>query len=309
MKSLAVFIMSGRWQAVLVASGFALLGLLLPIISMLASLISGAAVALVTLRLGMWASAQVMAFATIVLMAAALLLFGQPQAGLLLGMTFWLPVWLLAGVLRRTVDLRTTLLGALAMGAVAIVGLHLAIPDLTARWRELLETLLVPLQQEGMAGADQLRQAFDQIARVMTGILLSGAVLGLILTLFLARAWQAQLYNPGGFKVELYQLQFGRAPALLVLLLLGLAAFLTSYISLELALIILTGLFVQGIVLVHALNEQMGFSNGWLLVFYFFLLIAFPQVSALLAAIGLIDCFADLRQRLGPKSGGGNNSG
>ncbi len=300
---LAQFVMRGRWQAASTATGFALLGILFPLLGMVASLLSGAAVGLVTLRAGGAAGGQVILIGSLFLTIFASAVFGHTGLGVVLGASFWAPIWLTALVLRYSIDLRAAVLAAMTLGAVTLFAVHLGVADLTSRWQALLHTLLLPLQQERMAQSQQIVHAIDQLAQVMTGLLIAGVVLGTILTLFLARYWQAQLYNPGGFKTEVAQLQLGRAVGVLTLLVLGITATLQSALSFELVLVLLTGLFIQGVLIIHVLNERLRYSSGWLVLFYFFLVIAFPQVGSLLAAIGLIDCFANLRRRIGQSGG------
>ncbi len=298
MKGLAHFVMAGRWQAVFVTAGFALVGLFAPLFGVVASLFSSAALALVTLRIGAMAGLQLMGMGLSVLAGMTWAVWGQPQAGLMLGLGLWLPIWLASWLLRVSLELRVTLLGILVLGVLTVLGLHLVLADLPNYWREVLLALLAPLQQEGLAQGAQFQAAVTEVARLMTGIVVAGVTLATILGLFLARAWQAQLYHPGGFARELQALQLGRAIGGLSLLLLAVAMVFKSHLGLELALVVLTALFIQGVVLVHVLNTHLGAGKGWLAAFYFFLLIAFPQVSALVAAVGIGDCFLDIRSRI-----------
>lgn len=65
MNKLAAFVMAGRWQATAAVIGFALLGLLLPPFTLL----SGASLALVALRLGATSGFSVLAPAVLVMIA------------------------------------------------------------------------------------------------------------------------------------------------------------------------------------------------------------------------------------------------
>ena len=101
MKALAGYIVSGRWQAVLVAATSGVLGmLLLPF-----SCLGAATVSLVTLHVGIVSGLQVMALAT----AGALLLYllAGVKAAFLISMVLllWLPCWLVSGVLQQTREL------------------------------------------------------------------------------------------------------------------------------------------------------------------------------------------------------------
>jgi uncharacterized protein YybS (DUF2232 family) len=70
----------------------------------------------------------------------------------------------------------------------------------------------------------------------------------------------------------------------------------------ELAVVFLLPFFFQGIAVVHGLKNMLQWHVSILIIMYGLMIIALPQVMALLTAIGLIDSFADFRKRLTPKS-------
>jgi hypothetical protein len=124
MRGLASFIMRGRLQAVLVIA----LAAILPVLN----IFSGAVLALVTLRKGSQEGMLNLLIATCLTVILAVLLFGStwPAIGLL--GTFWLPLWLLSGVLRHTIALAATLQLALLLALLALLGGMLAIGDIGA---------------------------------------------------------------------------------------------------------------------------------------------------------------------------------
>jgi len=293
MHALAAFVMDSRWKAVMVAIAFAVGAFVVPP----AGIVSAAAVALVALRLGPWAGLSVAALATLGLVLLALIA-GRPGIGVAYGLSQWLPVLVVAQVLRQTVSLRLTVQVIIVLGLLGVLLFHAAVADTAAFWMGVMDALVRPVLSQAEVSPAELETALQQAARVMTGMVAALVVVGLILSLFLARAWQAQLYNPGGFRQEAESLDLGRAAAALALALLALGTAAGQGLALELALVVLAGFALQGIVLVHALNRLTGMHAMWLVGIYLLLLFALPQMAALLAAVGLVDSFVDFRARL-----------
>ena len=97
MNFLATYIMRGRIQAMIVASTLALLSLIFPPVSVLSS----AAVALVTLRRGAFEGLFILVCSSVAAGLLGLLALGNYQFALLYVMVLWLPVWLISIVLRE----------------------------------------------------------------------------------------------------------------------------------------------------------------------------------------------------------------
>lgn len=301
MRGLAAFIMAGRLQAVTAAVGFSVLALVFPP----SALLSGAVVALVALRLGPVQGLTVAALGAVALAALMGLAAGQPLMGLSVGAAQWLPALVLALVLRRTVSWTATLQTALLFGAGVVVAVHGLAQDPAAMWLGLIEPLLRPVFEQGGMPAEEITVALEGAARGMTGAFAASMLLSLVLTLLLARAWQAALYHPGGFRSEFHALRVGRWPAALVLGLILLGALAGWPAALELGMVGLTAYFIQGIAVMHGLVARQQWHKGWLVGMYVLLALMLVQMSAVLAALGVIDSFADIRRRLAAKGPGG----
>jgi uncharacterized protein YybS (DUF2232 family) len=137
----------------------------------------------------------------------------------------------------------------------------------------------------------------------MTGIIAVSVLTSTMLALLLARSWQAQLFNPGGFGQEFQTLSLGNGSAIAALLLFVLAFLLKQSGLQELLILFLVPFFFQGLAVMHALNRKFGWHAAVLIVMYVIMVVAPPQMMAMLTATGLIDSFADFRRRLTPKSG------
>lgn len=297
--SLAKAIMAGRFQAASVAVVFAVLALFLPPFS----LISGGAVGLVTLRLGWQQGLSVVGLASIVLAALSLLL-GDFLIGLGYGLSQWLPVLLLALVLRQRGSWASTFHVAIGVLAVVVLLAHAVIPDLDAQWQALLGQVLEPmLKQAGPDQAADLKDIVQQVSGVMTGVLAVSVLTSAMLALFLARAWQAQLFNPGGFGEEFQALRLGNRLALIGIILFVMAVVFRQNNLEEMAILFLVPFFFQGLAVMHGLNRKFQWHAAILIIMYILMFIALPQMMAMLIATGLIDSFADFRRRLNPKAG------
>ncbi|ACL72013.1 DUF2232 domain-containing protein [Thioalkalivibrio sulfidiphilus] len=298
MKALASFIMQGRLRAVTTVAGFGAAGLIIPPMGLVAS----AAVALVALRLGTLQGLWVLLMASALL--AGLVWVGgvQPAVGFMLGAVQWLPMLLLAHLLRQTVSWPVSLLAGVAVACGGILLVHASVPDVTEMWVQTLHQILGPVFQQSGTSAAELDEALRQAAPLMTGMLAAALLMSLALALVLARYWQAQLYNPGGFADEFQRLQLGRVPAL-VLAGLMLGAWMTqSTLLIELSLVFLVVFFLQGIALVHGLTRQLEMHKFWLVGMYVLMVIALPQVMIMLSAFGAIDSVADFRARFARKA-------
>lgn len=292
MKFLANYIMRGPLQAVVVTSVTALLGLLLPPLGYL----SGAAVGLVVLRLGLREALKVVAGATLATAVLGLLLVGNPLAPLAFLLVLWLPLLVTGHSLRRSASLARSLWLAMLCGATVVIGFHAAVDAPAEWWTGFLRRMLEQATPEQLA---ILEPMLGEVAGLMTGMVATAIALGIVLSLLLARYWQAALYNPGGFRTEFHGLRLGK-PAGLVLVALLLVSWaqqpglelLQDLLPLALLLHLL-----QGIALVHGLVALSSAAVGWLVAMY--VLLGLPmvmtQTALTLAVAGFVDNWMDFR--------------
>lgn len=295
MRGLAILIMRGRMQAAMVVSVCAVLSLVLSPLGYLAA----AGIALVTLRHG---AMQGLVLSLAAGLAAGLLSLAVGRHYLevtTLVFSQWLPVWLVAIVLRAWGSQQLALLSAGAMGIAAVAAMYVVLDSPRQWWLVLLEQLFLPLMNEqGVAlGPDVLPQA----AAIMTGVVAAGGVLGVMLAVYIGRWWQADLYNPGGFGKEFRDLRLGRRMALATVLV-GLMATLGSAGIAALAidwLVVLAALFlIQGLATAHGMVKRAGASVGWLVGLYVLLFLWMPYGLLAVAGFGFLDNWLDPRARL-----------
>ncbi|MDG0990880.1 hypothetical protein [Luminiphilus sp. nBUS_07] len=280
MRGLAEFIMRGRWQALAVAvvgAGSLLFGWL-----------SAAAIALVTLRKGIIDGSWLVLWALLPALLAAWM-SGDIGSIVLLAGTF-----VLAVILRTTVSLALAILASAALGILGGAGLLLISGEFLDQLVVVFAELIGDLEANMKASGETItlpRPTPGQVA----GILAAGNAVTAVLSLLLARYWQALLYNPGGFRVEFHRL---RLPVGATLILGGLAIFLwlqASWIS-GWAMVWAVPLMFAGFALVHAWVAFTRRGNGSLVAFYAMWLFLDP-VKGLLLGLVMADALLDFRRR------------
>ncbi len=294
MKALAEYAMRGRVQASAISSLFAVLSLILPPLSY----ISGAVVALVTLRQGVSQGAFVAFVAVLVLSILSMVSTGNILIAAVFGAVVWLPVWLLAIVLRQTVSLPITLAVATLICGVAVLAFHLFIGNTVEWWQGVLDKVLAEaFTQPGVNAADveMMRSAASQY---MTGLMASAFFISMVLSVFLARWWQATLYNPGGFKLEFLQFRVDKSIAILGALIMVWALLnpVPGSLASDLSIVISLYASVAGVALIHHWVAVTEAHKAWIILLYLLLVFIAPQILVLLAIIGFADAWLNIRR-------------
>jgi hypothetical protein len=297
MQAIARYIMRGRMQAILVTAVTALLSLLLPPLNY----VSSAVVGLVTLRKGWSEGLIVIAGAGVATAVFAGLTPVDPFHADLVAAAIWLPVWVLALILRYTVSLSVTVGGAGVIGAVIVAGTYMILTDPAQSWRGVLGRIVaLAKQQNEPEVADRLGHVLMNAAPHMTGILMAALVMGLILSLFLARWWQALLFNPGGFAREFRGLRLGQRFAALTAAALAvsmMASGRAGEVAANVLIVLVAVYLVHGMGLIHGIVAAKRMHVGWLITVYVVTFIV-PQSTLLLAAGAFADSWMDIRARL-----------
>ncbi len=296
LQGIAKFAMQGRWQSAVVIAAMSLMALMFPPVSYLAS----GSIALCTLRAGPKEGITVLMMATVVFAIAATFLLNQPfLAGLFL-ISSWLPVYGITLILGYTRSLAASLLVATGLGILLVVGTYLFLPSPAEWWLQMMTPLVEMLKAQPNWQLEQAEtQAFvATLSSMMTGLLVAGLFVNVVLGLLLGRAWQAGLYNPGGFAEEFQQLQLGKVPAVLMVAIMVITLLPSDWPLLQDCLPILLVLFaVQGVAVVHAVVRLQKKHKACLIVMYILLLIMMPQMAVLLALIGVLEQWFNFRQR------------
>ena len=274
MRRLSQYAMKGGKQATLVAVVFAIIPVLF--------WISAAVVALVILRKGYQAGAQV--FMWSLLPALMWWSNGDPTPALTL-----IGVAGLASVLRYSAHWTYVLVASML---VAIVSM----PILASYLQEVMLTFAKAGIQLEATNSLPDEVTAEQVQALMEGVLGAVHLAILLACTVLARWWQSALFNPGGFQTEFHQL---RLPVWLTgslaLLVFGLSniADMTQWLF-----ILAIPLLFAGLALVHGLVEQMKLGRMWLIATYLGLLFSSALVFTLLALLATLDSLFGLRKRM-----------
>jgi hypothetical protein len=115
----------------------------------------------------------------------------------------------------------------------------------------------------------------------------------------LARAWQAGLYNPGGFRKEFHALRLSPAIAVVCALTMVIGPVL-GLNSMLLVWAAGTPLFIAALGLVHGVVGRKQLSGNWLAMFYLALVLLGPSLMLLLLVLAFVDSWLDIRGRIQP---------
>jgi hypothetical protein len=214
---------------------------------------------------------------------------------------FWLPVWLIAIVLREGRQLSWAVEIAVLLGIAGILGFYWYQPEPVQFWREVL-SVIVPLmlQAQPDAAVENLKAFVEIIAHYMTGGFAAASVYMLLFGLLLGRWWQAGLYNPGGFRVEFLGLKGGKSlgtATLLVMALVWLAFGKLAEMSANVLIVLFVFYTFVGTAVLHCVFTGMKGSR-FLVPFLYFILLAIPHFMVLVAVCGLVDTWLNLRNKL-----------
>ncbi|NND91000.1 MAG: DUF2232 domain-containing protein [Granulosicoccus sp.] len=295
----AILLLSALWlPALMQAGGSPFMLILASFASMLCLIASAAVVAFVALRHGEMSALRVVGACLILLIVVSIVLYQSPVHVPLIATVFWLPAIVAALVLARTVKLDYAVLAIAVCGVIAVSGLTVVTGDTTEFWRsQFTASSAVAMEQAGSSAAlsEEQQEAFiDAMARMMTGAL-GVSVMSIALgALFLARSWQATLFNPGGFQKEFHALSLGRKAALVCMVVMISAIVTGGQLASAIAMVVIFVFFIQGLAVTHALVRQRGMHRYWLHGVYVLLLL--PHTLLLLAALGLADNLFSLRR-------------
>ncbi|WP_417561375.1 hypothetical protein [Marinomonas sp.] len=286
MGGLAKWIMKKRLNAII---GVMVFGLI-PMMFWLAAAILG----LVVLRKGVKEGIPVLAWGC--LPAFVLWMFQGDATALMV----LVDVMLLSYLLRSTVSWSWVLLVGSFLAIISTLLQPLLMGDILNLAVTLVQSVLT---KEGVEVPDR-NLIFNQAVMAISIF----QVVIAIISLFLARKWQAGLYNPGGLRTEFHQLRLPVAFSLVLggMILIG-ESLGGSFIILSQAAV--PALVLPGLALVHGVLAKKEIGIVGLIAFYlvgFFVLnIYFANI---LVALCVIDSFVDIRSRIQAKASNSSDS-
>ena len=229
-------------------------------------------------------------------------MLGDPTPLLLL-----LGTALLAGFLRERSNWSLVVLASAPLGLVyallLLAMLHEPMVALAAELQKVMPQVL------GELGKDLSEADMARLQSLMLPILagLTGAIHAVmtLVCLILARAWQARLFNPGGFREEFHRVRLKpwMSVGLLLLVIVG-PQFGDMAVVAPVATV---PLLLAGLALVHGIVGIKQLSLAWLIALYVALLFASQVVVPLIMLLAFIDSLFDFRSRLTPQNGLGGD--
>jgi hypothetical protein len=157
---------------------------------------------------------------------------------------------------------------------------------------------------DGGLDAAQAEEILGATAAWMTGAFVAALVLQWLSGLLLGRWWQALLYNPGGFGGEFRTLRLHRGLGLAGVVLFVAVGFAKAPgLVADLVVVLMPLYLLQGLAVIHGIHHQRGAHPGWLFGLYALLVIFLPHAALMVACIGLVDIWADIRSRLSGRPG------
>ena len=295
LRSIAVFSMQGRWQAAIAISLLSLAALILPPFNYLAS----GVIALTTLRMGPKEGAKIVAATLLIFTLLAGLMLKQIYISGLFLLSSWLPVFGISLALGYTRSLAAALLAAGGLGIMLVLAMHSVVAEPVLWWQEMIEPFMAMFAKE----PNWLNEADTQLlivslSEMMTSLMAAGFSINIILSLLIGRAWQAKLYNEGGFASEFYQFKLGQSAAILtiVMMVIAISPIGQSLLVLKDCLPIMLLMFtLQGLSVVHSIVKTRQKHRFWLIVVYVLLVVKMPQMLVLLAMIGVLEQWFNFR--------------
>jgi succinate dehydrogenase hydrophobic anchor subunit len=214
---------------------------------------------------------------------------------------------LLASLLRERNDWSLVVLAAAPLGLIyALILLAMLHEPMVVLANELQGMMPKVL---GELGKDLSEADMARLQSLMLPILagLTGAVHAVLTlaSLILARAWQARLFNPGGFREEFHQLRLKPWMAVSLLLLVFVAPQFGDMAVV--APVSTVPLLLAGLALIHGIVGIKQLSLAWLIAMYVALLFASQAAVPLIMLLAFIDSLFDFRSRLKPENGLGGD--
>lgn len=278
--------MRSRWQAALLALVFGAI----PYLDFISKIIVG----LVTLRWGAREGLWILIWG--VLPSIVWLISGYSDLFTWQNSAGFVAVWLLAQVLSGTASWAKTLEAASILAIVVLISFYAVLANPAAWW---LVTLNEPITHMAVQFSMHLAMGVDEIsgyiAQLLTGAFVAYTLFTVLTYLMLARAAQAVLYNPGGFKQEIVQIRLSKR-ALGLMLITLLAGSFNMAVAANVSVVLFVVWIMAGVSVIHCLLSQLK-TKAWLILFYV-LFLFIPHMLLIVGFIAILDTLFDLRYRL-----------
>ncbi len=303
MLALARYTLKGPYQAAAVVGLLAIIAVFIVpvlgytpvsvVLAFVTNLLAVVLVGLIILTQGSVAGLKVIAVSALVLSLAAWMGLNSAEPGLSMALLQWLPVIVLAQILRTSNSLALTLLAGVAIGVLVIALQYLFWTDLESSW-------FAQIVQRRAGEAQIAREEAEQLAqfvRLMMLLLASSLYLMYILVVFIARWLQAKLAESQGFGQEFRSLTLGKPAALVAVVVVPLGLLLQQPWLISFAFIVVIAFMFQGIAVVHSRLASRKHALGLFVLFYVLLVFTWQITGILTAITGIIDNWLNFRKK------------
>jgi len=287
MSGLAKWVMQRPRNAIIGVMAFSIIPLLF--------WIAAAIVGLVVLRRGVKEGIPVLAWGCLPILVLTVIQ-GDASAIMVL-----IDVTVLAYLLRSTTSWSWVLLVSSFLAVISAMLLPLIMHDMLTLVTNMIQQVLV---KEKVAALPDKSVIYHQAVMALSIV----QVMAAVGSLFLARKWQAGLYNPGGLRKEFHELRLPIAFSLILgaMVLLG-ESLGGQYLILSQAAI--PALVLSGLALVHGVLAKKRIGGVGLIAVYLvgivFLHMLFVNI---LITLSVIDSFVDIRKRIRDTSSNSSDS-
>lgn len=311
MLALARYALKGPYQAATIVGVLAIVAVVLPlmggspfatmIITAALTLFSSALVGLVILTQGSRSGLKAIVVSIIGITVVATIALEAPMLGITIGLAQWLPIVILAQVLRSTKSIAMMMLIGLALALFAVTLQFLVWPDLEADWLLVIEESIVQLKEHPEYQDVDIANNARVLVHFMVLVLGSAMYSLFIGILLMARSMQARLADSDGFSAEFRAISFGKRTGLVAVILLAASFWVNQAWISSIAFLVMTAFLFQGIAVVHTKISRSKRPRLLNTLFYVLLLI-FPQAVVVTALVGLLDNWLILRKPANIKS-------
>ncbi len=185
-----------------------------------------------------------------------------------------------------------------AIGFLLIVTVVLALAgDMEAYWSDIISQVFPADKLDG--DEQQTLQALMQKhASNMTGWLAAGMLLGSVGSMLIARHWHKKTVLKETFAKEFLDIKYSQALTVIGLVIFIASFFIPGLFLDNLSPIVIIAFVFIGVAIVHSLIIIKTSHISWLVLFYFLLVLMFPNLSVVLAAAGMTDYWLQYRKRM-----------
>lgn len=273
-----------------------MLGLFLTFVT---TMLSAAVLAFVLLR-HQEQAALTTALSAAVMVGLAALVAQQGSMRVLLFMAMcWLSALFVSYVLRQWVSLKAAVLATALITVLVGTGASIYKAQIMHFWHvefaQMMEKFtaaeLAQLEPEQL---EFMEASFSRMPELLADSAANWIFIIILCSVFIARYWQAQLFNAGGFQQEFHSLKLGKEAVLAFAIATALSLMFSVAFFAIIASALVVGFFIQGLSVLHCITKQRGMSRSWLTGTYVLLL--FPITVLLLSGLGMADNFFRLRE-------------